>query len=100
MSACYPLQVVRQLVERGAFRITHSSRSGARALGLDERDIVACVQGLTERDFHKSMPALRFPDRRQDVYRPTFEGNPLYVKIQIVAANRGDAVVVISFKER
>jgi hypothetical protein len=59
-------------------------------------DVVACVGALTRADFYKSMPALNLPGTCQDVYRPTYLGQALYVKVQ----QRVDRLaVVISFKE-
>jgi motility quorum-sensing regulator/GCU-specific mRNA interferase toxin len=83
-------------VAAGAFVVTLSAREGAAEAGFDERDILACVLGLTPRDFYKSMAADKNPGLWQDVYRPTFQGTALYVKLQISAI---DNAVVISFKE-
>ena len=49
---------------------------------------------LEERHFYKSMPSEKMPDLWQDVYKVTFLGVPLYVKIQV----RGGRAVLISYK--
>ena len=36
----------------------------------------------------------------QDVYRPRFQGFPLYVKVQLAEVLPHEMVVVISFKRR
>jgi motility quorum-sensing regulator/GCU-specific mRNA interferase toxin len=87
---------VQRRVAAGAVVITMSAREGAARASFDERDILACVLGLTPRDFYKSMAANTHPGLWQDVYRPTFEGTALYVKLQISLI---DDAVVISFKE-
>lgn len=94
-SPTYSLLDIQRRVAAGAFVITLSAREGAARASFDERDILACVLGLT-RDFYKSMEANTHPGLWQDVYRPTFQGTPLYVKLQISVAENA---VVISFKE-
>lgn len=92
----YDLAEIQRQIRAGRYLITRSSRDGAELLGLDESDVVACVGALTRADFYKSMPALELPGRWQDVYRPTYLGQALYVKLQ----QRVDGfAVVISFKE-
>ncbi|HEY0037069.1 MAG TPA: type II toxin-antitoxin system MqsR family toxin [Longimicrobium sp.] len=92
----YDLSEIQRQIRTGRYVVTGSSRAGAELLGLDESDVVACVGLLTRVDFYKSMPSEQVPGMWQDVYRPTYEGRALYVKLQ----QRGDRlVVVISFKE-
>ena len=89
----------RMLVEgQDVTSMSDASLAGLRAarLGFDERDIIACVLGLKPGDFYKSMEATALPGLWQDVYRPSFMGAALYVKLQI---SRVDDAVVISFKE-
>jgi hypothetical protein len=92
----YDLTEIRRQISAGRFVITRPARDGARLLGLDELDVLACVGALTRADFYKSMPALNLPGTWQDVYRPTYLGQALYVKLQ--QRVEGFAVV-ISFKE-
>ena len=92
----YALTEVKRLIRSvESRRITRSALNGAAALGLTDADIVTCVLGLTSVDFYKSMAALVDHTLWQDVYRPTYEGFALYVKVQIVD---GRTAVVISFK--
>lgn len=93
----YDLARVQALVERGHYRITMSSMRGAARLGFDESDICACVQALSLSDFYKTMEAEKAPGRWQDVYRPVYQGTPMYVKVQISHDARA---VVVSFKQR
>jgi motility quorum-sensing regulator/GCU-specific mRNA interferase toxin len=94
----YALKRLQDLVQNPATReITASSRVGATKLAWGEEEIVLCVLELTIRDFYKSMTSYYNSKIWQDVYRPTFRGIDLYVKLQISPEERG---VVISFKER
>jgi hypothetical protein len=98
-SPTYDLRRVHELVASPPSRfITGRAFRGAGGLGLDEAAIVECVLGLDSSCFHKTMEAKKRPGHWQDVYHPTFEGYPLYVKVQIVEQGPGEMVVVISFK--
>ena len=94
----YPLQLVKHLIATARRVITLSSQQSAGELGLDEQDIVECIATLAERCFYKSMQSEKRPGTWQDVYRPTFAGFDLYVKVQIIGTSPNDTVVVISFK--
>ena len=89
-----PLSVVKTLIEAGKVRTTQSARSGAAALGLDYREMLAVIQALTPGDFYKSMTT--HDDHRlwQDVYRPTTEVGDIYLKLTVI-----DDVLIVSFKE-
>lgn len=91
----YDLPEIQRKVAAGQYRVTRSAFEGAAALGMDESDVTACVLGLTRADFYKSMEAAKVPGLWQDVYRSRYQGEVLYVKLQV--AVQGDAVV-ISFK--
>ena len=92
----YSLAEIQRQVQAGRYVVTRSTVQGAALLGLDEADVLACVAGMTRAEFYKSMPAERVPGLWQDVYRPTYQGHALYVKVQ----QRADTwAVVISFKE-
>ena len=94
----YVLSRVQALVQNSATRaFTSSSEDDAAKLGWGREEIVQCVLQLTHRDFYKSMTSYLNTKLWQDVYRPTFRGVDLYVKVQILLEER---VVVISFKER
>ena len=94
----YPLELVKHLIGSPRRIITRTSQLSAGELGLDEQDIVECIAALSESSFYKSMPAEKRPGTWQDVYRTTFAGFDLYVKVQIIDTSPDDIVVVISFK--
>lgn len=80
--------------------MTGASARGAGELGFDEADIFACVVGLTGAEFYKSMEADARPGFWQDVYRPTYGGIELYVKVQLEGAAPDELSVIIQFKRR
>src|SRR5687768_3431432 len=95
-SPAFDLADIQAKVKAGFFVVTESALEGAGKLRLDRLDIEACVDNLDENDFYKSMPAKKKVGRMQDVYKPTYLGKPIYLKIQLSDAKR---VVVISFKK-
>jgi len=94
------LDQVCALVKERRYRVTGTAAREAGALSLEEADIVACVIGLNEAVFYKSMQALNRPGFWQDVYRPEYGGIQLYVKLQLEGAVPDDLVVIIQFKRR
>lgn len=94
----YDLVQVKALVRAGAYAITNSARRDALQLAFSEADILDCILGLDESDCFKTMPAEKAPGLMQDVYRPLYEGQRLYVKLQIATSVSGGTTVVISFK--
>lgn len=89
-----PLSVVTTLIEAGKVRTTQSARSGAAALDLDYRGMLAVIQALTPGDFYKSMTTHADHRLWQDVYRPTTEVGDIYLKLTVI-----DDVLIVSFKE-
>jgi motility quorum-sensing regulator/GCU-specific mRNA interferase toxin len=89
-----PLSVVKTLIEAGKVRTTQSARSGAAALDLDYRGMLAVIQALTPGDFYKSMTTHADHRLWQDVYRPTTEVGDIYLKLTVI-----DDVLIVSFKE-
>ena len=89
-----PLSVVKTLIEAGKVRTTQSARSGAAALDLDYRGMLAVIQALTPGDFYKSMTTHADHRLWQDVYRPTTEVGDIYLKLTLI-----DDVLIVSFKE-
>ncbi len=89
-----PLSVVKTLIEAGKVRTTQSARSGAAALDLDYRGMLAVIQALTPGDFYKSMTTHADHRLWQDVYRPTTEVSDIYLKLTVI-----DDVLIVSFKE-
>jgi len=77
-------------------RITlEASRTAQEQLGFDEEDIIGCVLKLRPENFYKSMPSEAMPGRWQDVYRITYSGKQVYLKIDLQPAQAW----IVSFKE-
>jgi motility quorum-sensing regulator / GCU-specific mRNA interferase toxin len=98
MEPTYPLDRIRTLVgQEGAWLITLTAQQTALQIGCDEQDVVECIQEtLHESHFYKTMPAEKRAGLWQDVYRLTFRGVRVYLKVQINAAGHA---VIVSFKE-
>ena len=92
----YALARVKALILEGAYQVTRTAlRCAARDFGYVEAlQLADCVLALEVRDFYKWMTTLHDSMLWQDVYHPTIEGTPAYVKIQIA----DDTTIVISFK--
>lgn len=88
------LAVVHTLVAAGKIRLTLGATTGAAALGLDAREVVAVVMTLRPADFYKSMTTHADHTIWQDVYRPATAVGDVYLKLTVV-----DDVLVVSFKE-
>lgn len=94
----YLLQAIKaQMTTVNLMYPTISSQDGIRDLGMTMADALAVVQGLTRNDFEKSMTTNGNYKVWQDVYKPTWNGIPLYVKFQQATNNL--YYFVISFKE-
>ena len=73
-----------------------AAMDAAVELGFDEEDMRDCiVNHLEETHFYKTMESEKKPGLMQDVYRITYQGERLYVKLQVVIN-----AVVVSFKEQ
>lgn len=97
MQPSYSLVTIKQLVSEGRYLITVAALETAALMGFDDESIVECVlDHLAETHFCKTMPATSVPGLMQDVYKLSFEGWRVYLKLQI---NRSSNAVVISFKE-
>jgi len=95
--ASYSLVAIKQLVSGGRYLITVTALETAALMGFDDESIVECIVGhLAESHFYKTMPATSVPGLMQDVYKISFEGQRVYLKLQI---NRSQNAVVVSFKE-
>ena len=94
-SPTYPLAELQALVRAKHYRVRRPARDGLSELRLDEADLTDCVCSLDLGDFYKTMPSEHAPGLWQDVYRPTYAGRSIYLKLQFVAAI---GAVVISFK--
>jgi len=98
-SPVYQLERIKDLVLLGCYRVTGAALSGAGELGLEEDDVLECVDRLTLTDFCKTMESEFKAGLWQDVYRTTSCGFAVYVKMQIVdLALPGEKAVIISFK--
>ncbi len=94
--ATYPLDEIRQLCQQKHWTVTQSASDDALALGFDEEDIIDCiVNALAETHFYKTMPSEKRPELMQDVYRITYQGQRIYLKLQIVSGWAN----IVSFKE-
>jgi Motility quorum-sensing regulator, toxin of MqsA len=97
MQPTYPLYEVKRLVSEGRYVITVTALATAALMGFDDESIVECiVQELAGSHFYKTMAAASAPGLMQDVYKISYEGRRVYLKLQI---NRSKNAVVISFKE-
>ena len=95
--ATYPLEWVKQLFRQKHWFVTLTAQSSALDLGLDDEDIADCIMNcLTGAHFYKTMPAEKRPGLMQDVYRITYHGRCIYLKLQVSKENWA---VVVSFKE-
>jgi len=94
--ATYRLEDIKALIRRGRWFATDTALGTALALGFDDEDIQDCiVNQLADTHLYKTMPSRDMPNRWQDVYRITYEGQNVYLKLQISYGRAG----VVSFKE-
>jgi hypothetical protein len=95
--ATYPLDWVKQLIGQSQWIVTGTALKTASDLGFDEEDILECItKELAETHFYKTMPSETRPNLMQDVYLITYQGQRLYVKVQV---SDDDWVTIISFKK-
>ena len=91
----YKLHRVKELVEAGKVRPTHTARTTAALLGFDFEGMIAVVASLTMKDFYKSMTTHADHHVWQDVYHAkTASGDEVYLKLTVI-----DDVLIVSFKE-
>lgn len=83
----------------GFVRFRTEALDGAAELDFDRHDILACIEGLSEADFHKSMDATfpKWAGCRQDVYTPSYNGVQVYLKFQLWPGKR---LHILSFKRK
>ena len=87
-------KIQAQMTTVQRMNITVSAMIGIRAVGMAQADALAVVQGLTRKDFYKSMTTHADHHVWQDVYHGQWKGVALYIKFQ-----RADEYFVVSFKE-
>jgi hypothetical protein len=93
----YPLEQIKQLFGNGNYRITESAFQTAALIDCLHDDILDCVMNyLCESHFYKTMVSDKVPGLMQDVYKIRYEGQRVYLKLQI---NKAGCAVVVSFKE-
>ena len=93
----YNLKTIKSLIQDRRYYVTKSAQQGALAIGFGDSQICDCVViHLDVSHFFKTMPSERLPCLWQDVYKITYEGVRVYLKLQI---SLEDEAVIISFKE-
>lgn len=90
----YSLKTIKNDLRNGNYVITSSALRDSISLGFDSDDIINIGLNLLDNDFYKTMGAIKFPDRMQDVYRTKYNGINIYYKVQITGKS-----IVISCKE-
>lgn len=83
-----------QMTTIDAMNMTESSRVGIRLAGMEMSDAVEVIQGLSRKNFFKSMTTHKDHRIWQDVYHSEWAGKPLYIKFQ-----QAGEYFVVSFKE-
>ncbi len=95
MSPTFPLAYFKRLFREDDRFITKSATAGGHAIGHGPMDMEECIcDVLKEENFYKTMPSEQISGCWQDVYKVTFDGVPLYLKVQV----RGVHAVLISYK--
>ena len=79
----YSLALVRTLVRAGSVTITARVYAYLRARGWEVEYVERCLECLAQADLHKSQAHRDRPGEWLDIYRPTFEGQRLYVKFTV-----------------
>jgi motility quorum-sensing regulator / GCU-specific mRNA interferase toxin len=93
----YSLVQLKGLIGSGKYRVTVSSFQSALLMGFSDEDITDCIVDFLEPShFYKTMAAEQMAGLMQDVYKITYEGKRVYLKLQV--SQSGHAVIV-SFKE-
>ena len=97
MQPSYVLLRLKELVKDGKYRITVTAFQTAALMGFLDEDITECiVDFLGASHFYKTMASEQKPGLMQDVYKITYEGKRVYLKLQI---NQSGLAVIVSFKE-
>ena len=94
--AHYSLEQIKQLIEVENYRFTISARTTFQnELELTEDDALDVIFQLQPNDLYKSMTAYHDHTLWQDVYKPSWKDEKLYIKLQILE----DSTIIISFKK-
>ena len=87
-------KIQAQMASVPDMNLTVSARSGIRSVGMAQSDALAIVQGLSRKEFYKSMTTHADHTIWQDVYRTSSPLGEVYLKLTVV-----DDLLVVSFKE-
>ena len=91
----YDLVELQALIRARKWIATWEAVAQAGELRLDaEIDIEACVLSLDSTDFYKTMESTAKPGTFQDVYKPTYDGRKLYVKLRLQERPERKTVVI------
>jgi len=97
MEASYALLRMKELVKEGKYRITVTAFQTAILMDFLDEDIADCIVNfLQPSHFYKTMASEQRSGLMQDVYKITYEGKRVYLKLQI---NQSGLAVIVSFKE-
>ncbi|MGC1618183.1 MAG: type II toxin-antitoxin system MqsR family toxin [Candidatus Acidiferrum sp.] len=97
MQPSYSLAQLKNLVRERNYRITVTAFQSAALMGFLDEDITECVSDFLEPShFYKTMAAEQVAGLMQDVYKITYEGKRVYLKLQI---SKSGLAVIVSFKE-
>lgn len=94
----HPLADVKRAVEARRVFISEDVKNDANDVVCSTADIHACLLGLRDSEFYKTMPSKKRPGCMQDVYRthhPEIRSMPIYLKFDLAKTGY---VVVLSFK--
>ena len=95
----YDLKKIKSLLcSEESREVTRISREGAVALGyMDEEEMLAVIDSLTQRHFYKSMTTQHDTTLWQDVYKISDEPeSKIYIKLQLSPDN--EKAIIIQFK--
>jgi motility quorum-sensing regulator/GCU-specific mRNA interferase toxin len=71
----YPLAHIKAaFADAGSLNRSFVSKQGADDLDMDDNAVVTVIQGLSQRDFEKSMTSMADHRVWQDVYKPSVGG--------------------------
>ena len=98
MPASFDLTEMQSLIVAGRWAATWDAQAHAISIELDaEADIKACVLALDDADFYKTMQSTVRRGTFQDVYKTTYAGHRIYLKLRLQENPR--KTVVIQFKK-
>ncbi len=82
LEASYALLRVKELVKEGKYQVTFTALQAAALMGFLDEDITDCIVNFLEpTHFYKTMASEQRAGMMQDVYKITFEGKRVYLKL-------------------